>query len=438
MLKLFTIKDPSVRWKLLNKFCPETDCWIVSDLKTKQAITAKWLLKQESLPELCLMRVNEFYRELFYSLNPPWEFCSDSFVKELLAEFCASQKETWVKNLQKSDPVFYFFIVFLPVLFHQDSQTLLAEWFDKRKKSVLWQPWVKLCQDFFYVLKLKKILPESGMKACLFHYLSLQNTVPFPKERLFLDLSFSFDFCEKEIFKELSRHREVCILSPVLENPGAFKQSFNVYQTLKKEIPSNQITPCESFEGEPLVDRKIARDKAKVFQTQSKTQIEELKKAVVQIQIWLKKGVSLKDIVIFAPHMEEYWPALNIFLKQENISVEKSVFAKGIDFPDVRYFLSALRLHLGVITFEDLEMFSFYKESQQDFSQFKACYSSVPDRNLAKGLLFHDKILSPYKKMTGSHFEEWAMSFWPKKSHSFKETLSKIFLRCSKKNKAGG
>lgn len=433
MLKLFTIKNPSARWKLLNRFCPETDQFIVSDLKTKQALTEKLLLKQKPLPEFCVMRADEFYKQLFYSLKRPWRLSSDSFVKELLAEFCANQKETWIKNLQNSDHVFHFFTVFLPVFFHQESESLLEEWFYKRKKSVIWQPLVKLCQSFFWTLESEKILPESGVKACLFHYLPLQDLMPFKKKRLFLDLSFSFDFCEKEIFKELSRYQDICVLSPVLDNQLFFKQDFNVYQALKKEIPSNDIISCNSFEGTPKVDQKQQSLMPKFFQTRSETQLEEVKQTVIQIKTWIKKGVSLKDIVIFAPNMEEYWPALKIYFKQENIPVNKSVFAKVIDFPHVKYFLSALRLHLGYVTFEDLEIFSFYTNSQGDFSQFKVCYSSVPDRYLVKRLLFNDKRLSSYEKITKSQFEKWAMFFWPEKESSQKDTVSRVFLKLPNK-----
>ena len=109
MLKLIKIKDPSLKWKWLSEFKPETDIFIVSDIKTKLSLSTELLAKHNFLPGLCVMRANEFYRELFYSLDLNWNLTSDSFVKELFSEFCTQYKKPWIKNLQNSKSFFEFF-----------------------------------------------------------------------------------------------------------------------------------------------------------------------------------------------------------------------------------------------------------------------------------------------------------------------------------------
>ena len=370
-----------------------------------------------------------FIKSCLYSLNLNWNITSDIFVKELFSEFCAQNEKTGVKNLQNSKNFFNFFNVFLTVLLHREKSDLFVEWFESQNRPVFWRSWFELCQDFFSFLESRKILHETGLKALLFSHLPLLDKISFEKERIFLDLSFSFDLCEKEIFKELSRFREIHILSPELEHKLFFEKAFNVYQTLEEELGSRQTVVLDTHFKKPGVKKDTSQ--AKLFKVKNETQLEEVEKAVVQVCKWLKNGVSPKDIALFAPDMEKYWFALKIYFERENIPVKKSVFAKLTDFPDIQYFLSALRVHLGHFSFEDLEYFSFFKEYKKDFSRFKTHYFSVPDRELATNLLFKNKIQSPNKIISGSQFIEWALSLWPKEAESFLlDTVSKVFLKC--------
>lgn len=428
MIKLIKIKDPSLKWNLLSEFNPQTDCFIVSDIKTKLSIDTDLLEKYGLLPGSCVIRAYEFYKELFYTLNLNWNLTSDFFVRELFSEFCTKYEKPLIKNLQNSKSFFDFFNVFLVVLFHRENSKLFAEWFDEKKKSIAWKFWFELSQKFFYFLESKKILHESGLKALLLSHLPSIDTLPFKKDRIFLDLAFSFDLCEKDIFQEVSRHKEVCILCPELESQLFFEKAFNVYQKLEEELGAKSV----DFSSSDLRKMNNIRKSpsANFFKIRSETQLGELRKAVVQVCKWLKAGVSPQDIVIFAPHVEDYWFALKLYFEKENIPVKKSIFSKAAGFSSIRYFLSAIRLHLGYFSFEDLEHFSFYRESKKDFSKFKTCYFNTPDRELVKKLLFKGKSQSSNKKLTGRQFVEWALSFWPGEADaSLLDMVSKVFLK---------
>ena len=490
MLKILKVKDPSSRWQWLSHINPKTDCFLVSDLKTKVSIESSLLEQKGDLPGLCVMRAYEFYKELVSSLCLPWNLVSDFFVKELFSEFCFQQKEKWRQNLHNSQSFLAFFNSFLPLLWHGESPRLIEEWLKAKQKSALWKSWISLSQDFFLLLKKRQLLPESGKKALLLHHLPLARELNFKKERIYVDLSFSIDLCEAEIFKALSLHKEIVILSPHLEKSLLLDQSFEVYQLLEEELgfksleeskskpPSkgekalnlplnpnlnqtevekpplqdknrgqveletDQLTQSKNnfqgqrafegpaeFETGQLTQSKNHFQGERTFKVRSETQLEELKKAVFQVCTWLKKGIPPKDMALFAPNMEDHWFALKMYLYKENIPVAKSIFAKILDYREVRYFLSALRLHISSFSFEDLESFSFFRDSQKDFDRFKANYFQIPDRELSKKFLFQKKILSASKVLTGSQFADWALSFWPKESPSFLwEKLSQIFL----------
>ena len=426
MLKLIKIKDPSLKWELLAEFQPQTDCFIVSDIKTKQSVESELLTRHHLLPGFCVMRAYEFYKELFYSLNLNWNLTSDAFVKELFSEFCAKHKESGIKNLQNSNSFFEFFNVFLVVLFHQENAPLFMEWFNTKHKPVVWKSWFELCQEFFHFLESKKMIHESGLKALLLNHLPSIDTLSFHKERIFVDLAFSFDLCEKDIFQELSRHKEIYILSPELENQWAGEPVFDVYQKRAEGSDEKQSASFDFDLKKALSTKKSLP--VRFFKVQNKTQLEELRKALAQVCKWLNSGVHPQDIVIFAPYIEDYWFALKAYFERENIPFKKSVVAQLAHFPDIRYFLSAMRIHLGYFTFEDLEHFSFYRESKRNFSKFKWACFNVPHRDFAKQQLFKGKSLSSNQKIFGRQFIEWALSFWPKTGEDFLlEKLLNIF-----------
>lgn len=434
MLKLIKIKDPSLRWELLSDFQPETDCLIISDIKTKFSMESELLKKHNFLPGSCVMRAGEFYKEIFSQMDVKWNLTSDHFVQELFSEFCSKNSISWIKNSDNTKTYFEFFNSLLPIFLHPEGVDQFNEWLEQQKKSAFWRSLFNLSRDFFNFLVARKILPESGVKAVLIQELPLWNQLAFPKKRLFVDLSFSFDPCEKEIFQEISRYKEVFILSPELKLSKSLdsflapSKDLNIYQTLEQELGSKQSVSFSDFLNKEEKNIKQNSLSCKFFKVTNKTQMEEVKKAVVQVQHWIAKGIPLQDIAIFAPRIEDYWFALRAYFERESIPVKKPVFSKLMNFPDVNYFLSALHFHLGQFDFENLEHFVFYKESKNKFSKFKANYFHVWDRELVSQFLLKNKKLHFRKKVKGKEFVEWALSFWSKSAPSFLfEKVSSVF-----------
>ncbi|MCZ0932906.1 MAG: PD-(D/E)XK nuclease family protein, partial [Oligoflexia bacterium] len=407
MLKLVKIKDQSEKIKFLIGFKAEDSAFIVSDIKTKLFLESELLKKYFHLPGACVMRANEFYKELFYSLDNKWRLMPDSYVKELLFDFCKDQKQNWIKNLQNSHSFFEFFNSFLVVFLYKESLKAFEEWLEVYKKNLFWKSWFQLSQSFFEFLSAKQMLSESGAKSLLLHDLSSTDSLPFSKDKILVDLSFSLDLCEKEIFKELARHKEVYILSPHLKY-AFFENKFDIYKKWEEELDKEKILKYPSDNTEKTNPSRS------LFKIKTETQIEEVKKAVVQTHQWIKQGVAPSDIVIYAPNLENYWFVLRSYLEKENIPFKKTIYSKLIDFREIKHLLSSARIHLNLFTFEDLELFCFYKESKKDFLRFKENYFNEPKRDLVKKLLFQNKIKDFNQRTTGFGFVQWLLSFWPK------------------------
>jgi len=401
MLKLVKVKDPSSKLGFFSRFDPKTSCFIVTDIKNKQFLSAELFKKYSFLPGSCVLRANEFYREIFPALNTNWDLRPDSFVQQLLAEFLKSKTE--LRHLIRSQRFFEGFKLCLPLFLEESSAPIFKEWSDCQKDSLFPKNWLPLFEKFFKQLQSKNILHESATKSLVWRHISDRKPDFFKKEIFIVDLAFSIDLCEKDIFKELSQSKDVYILSPDL-NP------FILYEDSPRLFYSQWE---KEFKKEDIISLEPSSSSALFFKTESPTQWQEVKQAVAQASQWLDEGVSSDEIAIYAPNIEDYWPALKEYLTKESIPFKKTISTSLIDFPEVKYLLSALRLHLGRFSFEDLESFCFYKANRKDFSNFKENYFIAPGRQSVRCHLFQDKIREPKKKSSGFEFIEWLLSFLP-------------------------
>ena len=240
MLKFVKIKDPSLKLEFLSQFHPEKTAFICSDIKNKQFLEDNLLKKYNSLTGSSVLRANEFYQLLFTSLNKKWSLRSDAFVKQLLSQFLDSQKNT--KYLIQSHSFFKWF-QFCFAFFLQDSTgSLFKEWFYSNSQNLFPKEWLKLFEEFYKLLESQNILYESAIKVFLSNEIISFKAESFEKETLVVDLDFSMNLCEKEIFKELSRSKTVYILAPILQFNFLFeKKAYDFYSEWEKELNPKQI-----------------------------------------------------------------------------------------------------------------------------------------------------------------------------------------------------
>ncbi|MBC6415094.1 MAG: PD-(D/E)XK nuclease family protein [Bdellovibrionales bacterium] len=422
MLKIIKTKDSSDTLNFFNTFHPKDSIFISSDIKNKIFLERELLKHYDFLLGPCVLRANEFYKEIFTILNKTWNLRSDFYVKQLFSEFLKS------RNYQYLIPSKSFFESFdlCLIVFLENSYSVFKEWFFSQKQFLFPKDWLDLFSAFFQELKSQNILPESSVKALVWHYSSDFDSLHFQKENLIVDLAFSMDLCEKDIFSELSKYKNVYVISPELETYSMFeKEGYDFYLEWEREIKKeNCISITKSKE---LPSRSF-------FKLENITQQEEVKQATAQVSQWLKQGISFEDITIYAARMEDYWFALKSDLSRESIPCKKTSYSSLIDFPEIKYILSALRLHLNDFTFEDLELFCFYKDFGKDFSEFKSNYFDVPKRKIVQKHLFQDKLREAKKKVSGFDFIGWLLSFWKSDfSDILLQALFKILNKLSTK-----
>ena len=420
MTKIIKIKDPFQRWNALSDFDSKKECIIISDIKTKLSIENYLLDKKKSLENDSVLRIHEFFENIFYDIKPEWHLVSDSFLAQYFLEFTSHFSDSWMKNLNNPSFPLLYLEQFLPILFHPENSELLKEWFDDKSKSasLRWKHWYYLCQDFFEEMNSKKIIHKSGLKSFLMSELPNTETSFFPKKKIRVDVGVFLDPCDIFILKEFSSKRDVTFLVPDLEKKEFYEDSIDIYKRLVEETPPSCI-------------ESISCDKKQTtlfFKEKNETQLAEVKKATVQVRKWLDQGIKESEIVLLSPNIETYWFALQIHLEKENIRTKKGFTAKVLDFSYIKHWLASLNLYLGFLDFPKMEEYSFYKNPKESFSDFYSSYFKITNEKNSMNVLNKiDKKRNSNEKVKGREFIEWALSFLPKEDDSILDFVFQSF-----------
>ena len=285
----------------------------------------------------------------------------------------------------------------------------MQEWlhFRKSKIGAVWIRWWNLSQEFFPIIRKKKIISEEGLKGIVLSEMHLlpESTLPFKK--VIFDLGVPSDKLEIEFLKEFSKKQLVDLIIPHFIK----KEFHNILagQTYIKEIDSEKT---EIFEDS--ISSSLSSDISYQFsQNRYETRFNEIKAAVNQVLKWKAKGIPENEIVLLAPDMEEYWFCLKPYLEKKGISFKKGYSVPLIESEEIVFWLSKLRLHLNIFSFLDLETANFYSSPKQTFTEFYSLFAKAPERGLSKSLLNKKKIRKRDHKASGREFIKWAVSFWP-------------------------
>lgn len=417
MLKLVKMSDPASRWTLLSRFDPQSERYVVSDVKTKMAAEAFLLQTRTHLVNSPVLRLQEFLRIISYHLkNCYWQFLPESFLREIFADFTLKHKEVFIQNSSRSKDFFLYFYRFFPLLLHSEGPDVMKEWLESRGKKVCWTRWWDLSQEFFSLLSDQNRLPEKCLKAVLTEQLQLVEFLPFKK--VIFDLGLSFDKGEAEFIKELSKKCSVDLIVPDIEKAALYPALVGG----KKLFQENDFQNARYFGADlgPLKvsDERDSKSFLQIVRRRSTSSLSEVKEAISQVLRWRKQGVLEDDIVLLAPDMEAVWFCLKPHLNRKRIAFRKGEVSALIDNPKVLLWLSELRLHLNLISFPDLETRVFSRPLRQDFSVFYRVFSKVPERKLSKKYLHKGQMRNREERITGEEFIKWAVFFWPKRGEA--------------------
>ena len=399
MIQQLEVSNYEERLFHLNQM-PENGIYIVPDIKSKIQFQ-NHLLKQKTLiPSFRVERASDFYSWLFLTIFPDYTMISSAHL-ELLFQTWLKQKHHASTNLRRFSIVPHL-QSFLPILTHPDGVQLFEQFFQESSYFQKYKQGYEWTKNFWTELKKMKMMEKTCCKYALFSQ-ELHLNESFS---LTVDLSFSLDYTELEIYLSLSSHQEVTILIPPPLNSPIFTQSHDIYSILKEKVRQQKKTFHPKKESFHLSKQVCS------FPTLT----EEVQFVVSQLRQSLDRGLRPSQTALLAPHIEAYWPCLKSYLTKEGIPFQKNTSISYLTFPQIQQWLSSIRLSFGMISFENVESalsHTTHKFINTDQVKYQYYYcdrpqdiQNLPFQPLSKILFIHSRVSRNNIKTLEAHYKK--------------------------------
>lgn len=377
----------------------DTTTLIISDLSSKLIWQDFYLNRDSKLEGNFILRAEDLWKSLLQISFPEIKFVNQAWMMTYVKEFL----KTGIGNnfgLPNAKPSSLLKALneLLPILCHNESETVMNEWFQETKQGKCsWEPWYHLSLKLWSEITTKNILLEKWAAGYL-----LQNN-RFDQIRLnsfIVDLGPEIRTIESELFKQIGANTTVQILVP---------QQDWITQYRWISFPYNQLSTLNS--KKTLPSENLFEPSKKEF-LRFTAPLGEVKFAVAKLRSWIKQGFAANQLAIFAPDIEEYWPLLRWHLKKEGIPANKATGTRVTNLGSVIAWLSFLKKKCGeAIKESELAIAEFHPANYQNspYSEFVSKYSH-------RGVIKYSSDLDSSARWVAVDFIKWAFDTWPQKS----------------------
>jgi RecB family exonuclease len=370
MLKIFQIQSPSQIEELFATFNPQTQSWVVSDLRTKLEMQKLLIERQGYFLDSAVLRASDLWKLLLKRLAPELRIVSKDFARSLLRSFMDENAETFRTNFSinstSEKSLFNYMTQLAPLALAADSDERISKWFaDHPDISLRWQSWYLIARTALrWMLQEKKIIIADWVPSYLQEIDGLES---FWDQDLIIDLGSEISTVEAEVFHRLSRKQEVLVIEPKPDWHSEFKYLLQAYEIL---LP--QATLVQTVNSRPLAP--APRESLRVS-----GMLAEVKNSCSQIRTWLEAKVPASQIALIAPDIEMYWPVLSAYLEQEGIPFQKDHSVKLQSLSSLQQWIATLRARSSSVSSADLEV-SFYSRNEAQslrYEEFVALFKSI-------------------------------------------------------------
>ncbi len=402
MLEILRCSSSDEKLALFNAVDPDLDTWIVSDLQSKWHLQRELIRRRGVLEQTAVLRATELWKRFAFQLFPRTHILSHELAQTLFWNWIEPLHLPWARSPQAVPVVLKQMQMWTSVFSNPHFEDLMGQWFQENPESyVRWGHWFELCTTIWKRCQDENLLMQSWLPAML---LSQDlNRLKWEKPLTF-DLGPQISQVEGQLIQELAKIFKVRVLYPEAPWLGMMKNTLRPYELLVGENESGEK------DWQPEVGDFVSFGRFS-------TQLAEVKDAVARVRGWLESGVRPHQIAIVAPEIEEYWPALQMYLEQEGIPAAKPLGARLGGFLEMAQWSSALRTANSQISSGDLEVYLFSRPSSPrlSFDVFKVLFTNVYDAGdlgRARDLFESAAKPLPNKAVKATEFIAWALGHW--------------------------
>ncbi len=365
MLNIINISSTIDRKNIFKDFNPESETWLVSDLKSKFEIQKILLNDRIVLPEACVFRASELWRKFLTQIRPDIRVTSSDLVRVTLQDFLNNTTFDWANTPGASKTLLNYLNQLLPIIIHPEGDEILAQWFKSNPDSLIrWGHWYELCKKAWaHLKKLNMTLPQWVSILLLSEDLTRVSGV----KDITIDLGAELNLLEAELIQNLSTAGfNIRVLMPKTPWTGQYKISLSAYASLLSET-SESVRTYDHLKNKP-----------KIKWAEFSTEIAEVKNAVASIREHLDNGIAPDKLAIVAPDIEKYWPSLSTALECEGVLVNKPKVAPLSHFAEIVSWVSRIKVFANKVKTSDLEM-DLYNTNEPviQYADFKRFFNNI-------------------------------------------------------------
>ncbi|MBS1970177.1 MAG: PD-(D/E)XK nuclease family protein [Bdellovibrionales bacterium] len=366
MLKIVQISSPSQIEELFASFNPQTQSWVVSDLRTKLEMQKLLIARQGYFLDSAVLRASDLWKQLLKRLSPDLRIVSKDFARSLLRSFVDQNSEAFQINSTSEKSLFNYMTQLAPLALAADSDEQISKWFEDHPEiSLRWQSWYLLARIALrWMIHEKKVIIADWIPSYLQEIDGLETAWDHD---LIVDLGSEVSTVEAEVFQRLSHKQEVLVIEPRPVWHEEFKYLLQPYEYLRPQAAKVEV--LKPLGGAP----------APVETLRLSGMLAEVKNTCSQIRTWLAAGVKPAQIAVIAPDIEMYWPVMSSYLEQEGIPFQKDLSVKLQSLPALQQWIATLRAQTSRVTSADLEV-SFYARPEAQmlrYEEFVALFKAI-------------------------------------------------------------
>ena len=404
MLELKEIKNSKEKIALLKEFDIESGIWIVPYIQAKYDLQNFYISSHKSLIGDPFKTIFEFQEEMLLFCYPEVQIVSENIIQAFIKDELNTSEEKRYHFSGSVHVIFKLLSHLLPIFSHIEGPELLSELI--QNNTIIKKKWGR---HLLEAMKIWKKLESQFVIPSWIPSLLAHKDISIYQKTIVVDMKCDLLKAEMEIFKKLEKDNHVVIIHP---HSSWFQKYPNEFFAYNHQKSISSLTDNHDLSATNIISRRFV------------SMLTEVKDAVSMTCQWIDQGMDPAQIVISAPSIKAYLPALKTYLEFENIPYNQPFTTEAHSLPDIARWISKIQIQLkSEVQPYALELTVFGSQHIKNtisYKDFHHLYSQIlyPKDYERSKVVYNDfiqnKTISKGTKLKAFEFLKYICQLWDK------------------------